>query len=60
MKKFSQYLKDVELKEINDDDREFIYRFLARFSHFGPKQIEYTKDMLLQLQQLVDDKLTGA
>lgn len=57
MKSFRQYLEDYE--SIDDSNRSFIYRVLARMSHFDPKDVEDTKDMLLKLQSMVDDKLTG-
>lgn len=57
MKRFSQYLREMEY--VNDDEREFLYRVLARLSHFGPKDIEHAKDMLIELQKMVEDKLTG-
>lgn len=56
MKKFKEYLAE---QQISVGLREFIVNVINRFSHLEPKDIEDSKDVLIDLQKLLDDKLTG-
>ncbi len=57
MKSFQDFV--VEQDRIGEGLREFLLNTINRLSHLEPKDVEDAKDMLLDLQKLLEDKLTG-
>ncbi len=56
MKTFRQYMAETNVSE---GLREHLLQIINRLSHLTPKDVEESKDMLLDLQKLLEDKLTG-
>lgn len=57
MKSFREYL--AEQDSIGEGLREFLLNTVNRLSHLEPKDVEDAKDMLLDLQKVLEDKLTA-
>lgn len=57
MKSFSEYMSDFDGRE---NLRQQLVLMINRLSHLEPKDVEDAKDLLLDLQKMLDDKLTGA
>jgi hypothetical protein len=56
MRSFHEFMADFEG---TDNLRRQIVQMINRLSHLEPRDVEDTKDLLLDLQKMVDDKLTG-
>lgn len=59
MKTWKQYIKESDSMGTPEDPRTMIDNLINVLSHFQPRDIEDTKDLLLDLQRMLDDKLTG-
>jgi len=59
MKSFRQYLTELALGGETDNIRKIIFRATNRIRTFEPKDVEDTKDLLLSLKDVINDKLTG-
>lgn len=60
MKTWNQYVEESDVSGISEDPRTMIDNLINVLSHFQPKDVEDTKDLLLDLQKMIDDKITGA
>lgn len=60
MKKWKDYIKENEMLGSQEDPKTMIDNLINVLSHFQPKDVEDTKDLLLDLQRILDDKITGA
>ena len=56
MKTFSEFMADFEG---TDNLRRQIVQMVNRLSHLESRDVEDAKDVLLDLQKMLDDKLTG-
>lgn len=56
MKTFSEFMAE---QNVSEGLREHLVQIINRLSHLTPKDVEDSKDILLDLQKLLEDKLTG-
>lgn len=59
MMSFQDYLKEQDVLRTPVNARERIDDMIALVSNLSPSELEDSKDRLLELQQMLDDRLTG-
>jgi hypothetical protein len=59
MKTFRQYLQEIAFGGEVDNIRKVIFKAMNRIRTFEPKDVEDSKDMLLSLRDLINDKISG-
>ena len=59
MKRFFDYINEHDVVVNPDDIRERLTRITNRLSNFAPSDVEDNKDVLIELQNVLEDLLTG-
>jgi hypothetical protein len=59
MKSFQDYLKEQDVVRTPRNPREMIDDTIALISNLTPAELEDSKDKLLELQQMLEERLTG-
>lgn len=59
MKKFKDYMREHDVVDTPDDLNERVVRLTNRLSNLTPSEVEDNKSVLIELQKVLEDLLTG-